>query len=153
MDLISFHTTVLYFVVSGSRSESQIVLVIMSPYIPLDYDSFCFACDDLDIFEEYWSNILYNVPQCKFVISPMVGLGLGMFGSYIRCKVPFSCHHTWGTCYKHNLSSMILTWIMGPRQYCQAFPLWLLHSTLYTHWNQVTKSSPSLNGRKEIKPY
>ena len=150
MDLISFHTTVLYFVVSGSRSESQIVLVIMSPYIPLGYDSFCFACDDLDIFEEYWSNILYNVPQCKFVISPMVGLGLGMFGSYIRCKVPFSCHHTWGTCYKHNLSSMILTWIMGPRQYCQAFPLWLLHSTLYTHWNQVTKSSPSLNGRRRL---
>lgn len=131
LDLVSFYTTVLYFVVSGSRLESQIVLVIMSPYIPLVYDSFCFACDDLDIFEEYWSNILYNIPQCEFVVSLMVGLGLGMFGRYIRCKVPFS-YHTWGTCYQHNLSSMIFTWIMGPREYHQAFPLLLPHSTLYS---------------------
>ena len=65
----------------------------MSPYIPLVCDSSCLVCDDPDIFEEYWSNILYNVPQCEFVVFLIVGLGLGVFGRYIRYKVPFSCHH------------------------------------------------------------
>ena len=103
-----------------------------------------FALDVLDSFEEYWSIILWDVPQLGFVlfVFPMIRLGLWIFWRKIT---EIKCHF-------HHIISGIHTCLPGWNSACQflhpkdhpAFsPLFLL-----SFLKELTVHSPNL--RSEV---
>lgn len=71
------------------------------------------AFDDLDSFEEYWSDILQDARLLGFGFVFMIRLGFGFFREEgHRGKVPFSSVHIKGTYYHHDLWLLILTLII-----------------------------------------
>ena len=76
--------------------------------------------DDLDSFEEYWSDILENVPKLRFVyfcfcfVFPHIWMEvLGFRKEDHRGKVSFSSHHIKGICHQHEptIDNDLIIWL------------------------------------------
>lgn len=102
--------------------------------------------NNLDIFEEYWSDILQTVPQLGFVgyFSPGQ-VGVMCFGEKeYRVKVPPSSCHIKGTHHPCDLSLLILTLIIW-LEADQASPVYSYSLLPQSLCKEVTLCSPHLS--------
>ena len=108
ISLLGFH--------SGNYTTFFCPISLEVPRLDCSSDFFWFVFDNPDSFVEYWSGVLWNVPQLGFNLICSNGetmvMGFGGKTAKVKCPLMRSCHSK-DACYPHD--SLMLTTIFWPR--------------------------------------